>query len=92
MQRQAPQLVADIHVHVAVPSRQAGVQVLNRLRVWLPTLTAIAANSRLCDGQDTGFASWRTIVFDTGPSAASRRASPTRRTTTCGYSRCCPPA
>src|SRR5918998_408226 len=45
MLTQAPQLVAEqlvngMHVHVAVPSREAGVQVLNRIRVWLPTLTA----------------------------------------------------
>ncbi|MFF0203364.1 glutamate--cysteine ligase [Streptomyces sp. NPDC005017] len=68
MAAQAPQLVAEqlvngMHVHVAVPSRDAGVQVLNRLRLWLPTLTAMAANSPLWDGRDTGFASWRTVVF-----------------------------
>ncbi|MEU6810115.1 glutamate--cysteine ligase [Streptomyces sp. NPDC046831] len=72
MQRQAPQLVAEqvvngMHVHAAIPSRQAGVQVLNRVRGWLPVLTAMAANSPLWDGQDTGFASWRTIVFGRWP-------------------------
>ncbi|MFF7187858.1 glutamate--cysteine ligase [Streptomyces sp. NPDC008222] len=72
MQRQAPQLVAEqrvngMHVHVAVPDRQTGVEVLNRLRVWLPTLTAMSANSPLWEGHDTGFASWRTIVFDRWP-------------------------
>ncbi|MFJ5774503.1 glutamate--cysteine ligase [Streptomyces sp. NPDC093094] len=65
---QAPQLVAEqlvngMHVHVAVPGREAGVQVLNRLRLWLPALTAMSANSPLWDGHDTGFASWRTVVF-----------------------------
>ncbi|MFF9817647.1 glutamate--cysteine ligase [Streptomyces sp. NPDC014006] len=72
MLRQAPQLVAEqmvngMHVHVAVPSRQMGVEVLNRMRPWLPTLTAMGANSPLWDGDDTGFASWRTIVFDRWP-------------------------
>ncbi|CAL9336957.1 Putative glutamate--cysteine ligase 2 [Streptomyces sp. enrichment culture] len=72
LQRQAPQLVAEqlvngMHVHVAVPGRQAGVQVLNRIRGWLPVLTAMAANSPLWEGQDTGFASWRTIVFGRWP-------------------------
>ncbi|MEU0672194.1 glutamate--cysteine ligase [Streptomyces sp. NPDC006172] len=69
---QAPQLVAEqlvdgMHVHVAVPSREAGVQVLNRIRVWLPTLTAMSANSPLWDGHDTGFASWRTVIFSRWP-------------------------
>lgn len=72
MQQQAPQLVAEqmvngMHVHVAVPSRAVGVQVLNRIRVWLPVLTAMAANSPLWEGHDTGFASWRTLVFDRWP-------------------------
>ena len=72
MQRQAPQLVAEqmvngMHVHAAVPDRRAGVEVLDRLRPWLPTLTAMAANSPLWDGKDTGFATWRTLIFDRWP-------------------------
>jgi carboxylate-amine ligase len=72
IQKQAPQLVTEqmisgMHVHVAVPSRQAGVDVLNRIRVWLPVLTAMAANSPLWESRDTGFASWRTIVFSRWP-------------------------
>ncbi|MET7451855.1 glutamate--cysteine ligase [Streptomyces sp. NPDC005574] len=72
MLAQAPQLVAEqlvngMHVHVAVPSRDAGVQVLNRLRAWLPTLTAMSADSPLWDGHDTGFASWRTVIFNRWP-------------------------
>ncbi|MFJ5265252.1 glutamate--cysteine ligase [Streptomyces sp. NPDC088387] len=72
MLTQAPQLVAEqlvngMHVHVAVPGREEGVQVLNRLRAWLPVLTAMGANSPLWDGHDTGFASWRTVVFGRWP-------------------------
>ncbi|NJP50197.1 glutamate--cysteine ligase [Streptomyces sp. SBST2-5] len=68
----APQLVAEqlvngMHVYVGVPSRETGVQVLNRIRVWLPTLTALSANSPLWDGHDTGFASWRTVVSGRWP-------------------------
>ncbi|MFI6983689.1 glutamate--cysteine ligase [Embleya sp. NPDC050154] len=64
----APRLVDEMfingmHVHVAVPDRDAGVTVLNRLRPWLPLLVAMSANSPLWEGGDTGFASWRTIVF-----------------------------
>ncbi|MGW5473532.1 carboxylate-amine ligase [Streptomyces chartreusis] len=72
MRSQAPQLVAEqlvngMHVHVAVPSREEGIQIMNRLLVWLPTLTAMSANSPLWDGHDTGFASWRTVVFSRWP-------------------------
>ncbi|MYV99639.1 glutamate-cysteine ligase family protein, partial [Streptomyces sp. SID3343] len=57
------QLMNGMHVHVAVPDRDAGVVVLNRLRPWLPVLVAMSANSPVADGGDTGFASWRTIAL-----------------------------
>ncbi|MEU6485764.1 glutamate--cysteine ligase [Streptomyces sp. NPDC046887] len=72
MRSQAPQLVAEqlvngMHVHAAVPDREMGVAVLSRIRVWLPVLVAMSSNSPLWDGKDTGFASWRTVVFGRWP-------------------------
>ncbi|ATZ23208.1 Carboxylate-amine ligase YbdK [Streptomyces lavendulae subsp. lavendulae] len=61
------QLICGMHVHVGVPDREMGVAVLNRIRGWLPTLLAMSVNSPLWDGRDTGFASWRTIVFRRWP-------------------------
>ncbi|MHA3683751.1 carboxylate-amine ligase [Leucobacter sp. HY1908] len=49
------------HVHVAVPSRDAGVDVLARLARWAPALLALTANSPLWCGEATGFASWRYV-------------------------------
>lgn len=68
MRSQAPQLVAEqlvngMHVHVAVPDRATAVAVMNRIRPWLPVLVAMSANSPLWDGHDTGFASWRTVIY-----------------------------
>ncbi|MET9469132.1 glutamate--cysteine ligase [Streptomyces sp. NPDC006544] len=60
-------LICGMHVHVGIPDPQTGVAVLNRIRGWLPTLLAMSANSPLWDGRDTGFASWRTIVFGRWP-------------------------
>ena len=63
--RKFPAIVADgggscgCHVHVGVASRDLGVQVLHRLGPWLPTLLALATNSPLAGGRDTGWASWR---------------------------------
>ena len=57
------QYVNGTHVHVAVPHREAGVQVLNRLRPWLATLGAISANSPYWHGRDSQFASWRLIQY-----------------------------
>lgn len=50
------------HVHVEVPSRNAGVEVLARIARWVPTLLALTANSPLWCGKSTGFASWRHIM------------------------------
>ncbi|MFD0381954.1 glutamate-cysteine ligase family protein [Streptomyces stramineus] len=58
-----------MHVHAAVPDRSAGVAVLNRIRLWLPVLVAMAGNSPLWRGEDTGFASWRTVIFGRWPVA-----------------------
>ncbi|MEU9088014.1 glutamate--cysteine ligase [Streptomyces sp. NPDC048357] len=61
------QLITGMHVHVGIPDRAQGVDVLNRIRVWLPTVLAMSANSPLWEGRDTGFASWRTVVFGRWP-------------------------
>jgi carboxylate-amine ligase len=50
-------------VHVGVPSREAGVRVLNSIRIWLPTLLALTGNSPFWRGRDTGFASWRAVIM-----------------------------
>jgi glutamate---cysteine ligase / carboxylate-amine ligase len=61
------QLINGMHVHVGVPDRATGVAVLNRLRRWLPVLVALSGNSPFWNGRDTGFASWRTVVFGRWP-------------------------
>ncbi|WP_449346416.1 carboxylate-amine ligase [Streptomyces xanthochromogenes] len=61
------QFINGMHVHVGMPDREVAVSVLNRIRVWLPTLLAMSANSPFWQGRDTGFASWRTPVFSRWP-------------------------
>ncbi|SEN51458.1 carboxylate-amine ligase [Nonomuraea pusilla] len=57
------------HVHVGVPSREVGVQVLSRLRPYLATLLAITSNSPFADGRDTSWASRRYLRWSRWPSA-----------------------
>ncbi len=57
------------HVHVGVPSRDLGVQVLARLRPWLAPLLAVTANSPIAGGHDTGWASWRYLAWSRWPTA-----------------------
>jgi carboxylate-amine ligase len=72
MHDRAPRLVDEMllngmHVHIGIDDADERVAVLNGLRPWLPYLTALAANSPLWDGEDSGFASWRTIHFARWP-------------------------
>ncbi|MEU7425983.1 glutamate--cysteine ligase [Streptomyces sp. NPDC040750] len=63
------QLVCGCHVHVSVESDEEGVAVLDRIRPWLAVLRAISANSPFWQGQDTGYASYRSRVWNRWPSA-----------------------
>lgn len=62
-------LTCGCHVHVSVADDDEGVTVLDRLRIWLPVLTALTANSPFWQGADTGYASYRSQVWLRWPSA-----------------------
>ena len=62
-------LTCGCHVHVSVADDEEGVAVLNRIRVWLPVLTALTANSPYWQGRDTGYASYRSRAWQRWPSA-----------------------
>ena len=64
------------HVHVGVPSRDLGVQVLARLRPWLAPLLAVSANLPIAGGHDTGWASWRYPIQARWPTAVPPAAWP----------------
>jgi glutamate---cysteine ligase / carboxylate-amine ligase len=56
-----------LHVHVAVPDGESAVGALRGLRVHVPLLLALAANSPFWQGRDTGLASARVPIFGTFP-------------------------
>jgi carboxylate-amine ligase len=64
-------LTCGCHVHVQVADDDEGVEVLNRIRVWLPVLTAFSANSPFWRGRDTGYASFRSQAWNRWPSAGA---------------------
>lgn len=57
------------HVHVEVPSRDVGVDVMARMARWSPLLVALTANSPIHLGEPTGFASWRYLTMMQWPTA-----------------------
>src|SRR5262245_11534182 len=62
------------HVHVGVASPEDAIRVFNRLRVQLPILLALSANSPFWRGRPTGFASKRTTLFDAFPRSGLPRS------------------
>jgi carboxylate-amine ligase len=56
-----------LHVHVGVPDPEVATRVVNRMRVHLPLLLALSANSPFWQGRDTGLASARTPLFQAFP-------------------------
>ena len=75
-------LTCGCHVHVTISDDEEGVAVLNRIRVWLPVLTALTANSPFWQGADTGYASFRSQAWHRWPAPAPTRSSPTPPSTT----------
>lgn len=63
------QLTCGLHVHVSVGSDEEGVAVLDRIRPWLPALTALSSNSPFWSGTDSGYASFRTQAWNRWSSA-----------------------
>ena len=63
------QLTCGFHVHVRVISGEEGVAVLDRIRVWLPVLLALSANSPFWQGTDSGYASFRYQAWNRWPTA-----------------------
>ncbi len=63
-----------LHVHVGVPDPEDAVRVTNAMRVHLPVLLALSANSPFWQGRDTGLASARTPLFQAFPRVGIPRA------------------
>ncbi|MDQ0731199.1 carboxylate-amine ligase [Arthrobacter sp. B1I2] len=66
------QLTCGCHVHVEIESDEEGVAILDRIRIWLPVLQALASNSPFWNGTDSGYAGYRSQAWNrwptTGPS------------------------
>jgi carboxylate-amine ligase len=61
--------ICGCHVHVGISGPDEGIRASNYLRPWLPVLLALSANSPFWEGRDTGYASWRYLVWARWPTA-----------------------
>lgn len=65
------QLICGLQIHVGVSDRDLAVQIMQRMARDLPVLLALSASSPFWNGQDTGYASIRTIIWQRWPTSGS---------------------
>jgi glutamate---cysteine ligase / carboxylate-amine ligase len=61
--------IFGMHVHVAVPDGVDRLAIINVVRHYLPHLLALSASSPFFESADTGFASFRTILWRRWPNS-----------------------
>src|SRR5438552_2079031 len=60
-------LIFGLHVHVGIPDREEGIDIMNQARYFLPHLYALSANSPFWLGQNTGLKAYRQMIFERFP-------------------------
>ena len=55
--------IFGMHIHVGVPDRVGRADLMERVRGFIPHLLALSASSPFADAEDTGFASYRAILW-----------------------------
>jgi glutamate---cysteine ligase / carboxylate-amine ligase len=68
------QQVCACQVQVGVDGRDLAVAIAGRVRLWLPVLLALSASSPFFGNQDTGYASYRTMLWSRWPTAGPPEA------------------
>jgi len=61
------QSIFGMHVHVGLPAHVDRVRVANVARLYLPYLLAVTASSPFFQGRDTGYCSFRTLLWRRWP-------------------------
>jgi carboxylate-amine ligase len=63
------QIICGCHVHVGIEDPDLAIEVMNRSKPWLPVLLALSSNSPYWHGVDTGYASFRTEIWQRWPTS-----------------------
>ncbi|MEI9947888.1 MAG: carboxylate--amine ligase/circularly permuted type 2 ATP-grasp protein [Pseudomonadota bacterium] len=66
------QLICGMQVHVGIADRDLAVRLLDRVAAWLPPLLALSVSSPFSNaGEDTGYASSRSLIWSRWPTTGS---------------------
>ncbi len=60
-------LIFGLHVHVAVEDNDARIAIMSGVRYFLPHILALSVNSPFWTGQNTGWKSFRSKIFERFP-------------------------
>jgi glutamate---cysteine ligase / carboxylate-amine ligase len=65
------QLICGTQVHIDVNDRDLALAAAHRVAPWLPALLALSASSPFWLGTDTGYASYRTLIWRRWPTTGA---------------------
>ncbi len=60
-------LIFGLHIHVGIPDREQGIDLMNQARYFLPHLYALSVNSPFWLGRNTGLKAYRQMIFERFP-------------------------
>ena len=62
-------ITQGLHVHVGIPDRETAIIICDTMQPYLALLLALTSSSPFFEGEDTGFVSYRTKLFEALPLA-----------------------
>ena len=60
-------LIFGMHVHIGIKDRDLQIDIMNQMRYFMPHILTLSTSSPFWWGQNTGFKSYRSIVFEDLP-------------------------
>ena len=60
-------LIFGMHVHVGIEDKDLRIDIMNQMRYFMPHILALSTSSPFWQGNDTGFKSFRSIIFEDLP-------------------------